>query len=604
MTDSGRATAHSSPDGTAPIPRRPLSTLFAEALVPRWRLVAVFALCQLAATFTALAQPALNARIVDHGIMAGDTGQIYRVGGYMLIVAVVNLAVSLAAVYLSAHISASMARDLRISVRDRVALLSDAEASRFGIPSLLTRATGDVVNVQVLLFAVLAIAVTAPFMLVGATVLSLIQGWRLSPVIVVAGTILSVGIGVFIRQLIPSATLIQKRIDNLNRIVREQLSGQRVIRAFSQERTELRRYDEANTDLFTVALHMGRWQTALLPTVTVVAGLASVTVSGLGAIFVDRGWMKIGQLMATSGYLMQILIAVSMLSVVAGVIPRASASAARIIEIRDTQPSIDPDGGQLDADGLAALGVTDRAPLIEFDGVGFRYAGAEAPALDAISLSFRPQSTTGIIGGTASGKSTLLSLLPRLIDPTSGAVRWNGADAADVAPAVLRSRIAYISSGTSLITGTIADNLRIGRADATDDELWQALDLASAGFVRERDGGLDAKVNPGGRNFSGGQRQRLALARALLRRPDVFVLDEPFSALDTDTEQAIIGAIRSACPTSSIIIGTQRVSSIRHADQIAVIDAGRIVAVGTHRSLLADSTVYRELADAQAVAGV
>jgi ATP-binding cassette subfamily B protein len=286
------------------------------------------------------------------------------------------------------------------------------------------------------------------------------------------------------------------------------------------------------------------------------------------------------------------------------VIPRASASAARIIEIRDTQPSIDPDGGQLDADGLAALGVTDRAPLIEFDGVGFRYAGAEAPALDAISLSFRPQSTTGIIGGTASGKSTLLSLLPRLIDPTSGAVRWNGADAADVAPAVLRSRIAYISSGTSLITGTIADNLRIGRADATDDELWQALDLASAGFVRERDGGLDAKVNPGGRNFSGGQRQRLALARALLRRPDVFVLDEPFSALDTDTEQAIIGAIRSACPTSSIIIGTQRVSSIRHADQIAVIDAGRIVAVGTHRSLLADSTVYRELADAQAVAGV
>jgi len=581
-----------------------LSVLFTEALAPRWRLVALFALCQLAATFTALAQPALNARIIDDGIMAGDTGTIYRVGGYMLIVALVNLVVSLAATYLSAHISASMARELRISVRDRVALLSDAQASRFGVPSLLTRATGDVSNVQVLLFAVLAVAVTAPFILVGATVLSLVQGWRLSPVIIVAGIILSAGIGLFIRQLIPAATLLQKRIDALNRVIREQLSGQRVIRAFSRERTELARYEEANTDLFTVALRMGRWQTALLPTVTLVSGLATVAVSALGAIFIDHGWMRIGQLTATSGYLMQILVAVSTLSVVAGVIPRASASAARIIEIRDCEPSIDGAGPGGQSAGLTAGGVTDRAPLIDLDRVGFRYAGAESPALDSISLTLRPQSTTGIIGGTASGKSTLLALLPRLIDPTAGSIRWNGADATDFAPTEVRSRISYISAGTSLITGTIATNLRIGRTDATDDELWQALDLASAGFVRERDGGLDAQVTPAGRNFSGGQRQRLALARALLRRPDVFVLDEPFSALDTDTEQAIVRAIRTACPTSTIVIGTQRVSSIRNADQIAVIEAGRIVAVGTHRSLLADSTVYRELADAQAVAGV
>ena len=604
MTHSGRTTAHSSPTNSPAAPRRPLSVLFAEALRPRWRLVALFTLCQLAATFTALAQPALNARIIDDGIMSGDTGTIYRVGGYMLIVAVLNLAVSLAAIYLSAHISAAMARDLRISVRDRVALLSDAETSRFGVPSLLTRATGDVSNVQVLLFAVLAVAVTAPFMLVGATVLSLIQGWRLSPVIIAAGIILSVGVGVFVRHLIPAATLMQKRIDALNRVIREQLSGQRVIRAYSRERTELRRYDDANTDLFTVALRMGRWQTALLPTITVISGLATVAVSGLGAVFIDHDWMKIGQLTATSGYLMQILVAVSMLSVVAGVIPRASASAARIIEVRDTDPSIDKAGARRDSHSLAALGVTDRAPLIELDRVSFRYEGAESPAVDSVSLSLRPQFTTGIIGGTASGKSTLLALLPRLIDPTGGAIRWNGADATEFAPEAVRSRISYISASTSLITGTVAGNLRIGKVDATDDELWQALDLASAGFVREREGGLDAQVSPGGRNFSGGQRQRLALARALLRGPDVFVLDEPFSALDTDTEQAILRAIRAACPTSSVVIATQRVSSIRGADQIAVIDAGRIVATGTHRSLLAGSTVYRELADAQAVAGV
>ncbi|MCS3880241.1 ATP-binding cassette domain-containing protein [Gordonia amarae] len=604
MTPTGSTTPHTPSGTTDAAPRRPLTVLFTEALAPRRRLVALFALCQLAATFTALAQPALNARIIDDGIMAGDTGTIYRVGGYMLIVAVVNLAVSLAATYLSAHIASEMARDLRISVRDRVALLSDAQASRFGVPSLLTRATGDVSNVQVLLFATLAIAITAPFMLVGAAILSLIQGWRLAPVIVVAGIILSVGMGLFVRQLIPAATLMQKRIDTLNRVIREQLSGQRVIRAFSRERTELRRYDDANTDLFTVALWMGRWQTALLPTVTVVAGLASVAVSGFGAVFIDHGWMKIGQLTATSGYLMQILVAVSMLSVVAGVASRASASAARIIEVRDTEASIDGATSRRDDGSLAALGVTDRAPLVELDGVSFRYAGAESPALDSVSLAFRPQSTTGIIGGTASGKSTLLALVPRLIDPTSGAVRWNGADTADFAPAAVRSRISYISAGTSLITGTIATNLRIGKADADDDELWQALDLAAANFVRERDGGLDAEVTQGGRNFSGGQRQRLALARALLRRPDIFVLDEPFSALDTDTEQAVVSAIRAACPTSSIVIGTQRVSSIRRADQIAVIDAGRIVAVGTHQSLLAGSTVYRELADAQAVAGV
>ncbi|MBD0862247.1 ABC transporter ATP-binding protein [Gordonia sp. zg691] len=552
-----------------------------------------FLVFQLASVFTTLAQPALNAAIIDDGILRGDITTIKRVGVIMVVVAVVNLVVALGATYLASHMSAVAARDLRARVNQRVSSFTDPQVAQLGLSSLLTRSTGDVGQIQGFLFISLTVVVTAPLMLFGALVLSLAQGWRMAPVIVVAGAVLVLLVTVLVRRLVPWAASVQRRLDSVNRVLREQLRGIAIIRTFRREDRERARFALENDELTLVALRLGRVQVMMLPVVTIVSNLAVVAVTALGAVFVDRGEMQIGQITATVGYLGQILLAVSLLTVIAGIIPRAVTSAGRITEVLDTEV-LEP--------GDPGFGAPSQPPGLVFDAVSVSYPGAEAPTIDDVCLVCAPGTVTGIIGGTGSGKSTLLSLVLRFADPTSGVLRWNGDDMTGLAPAWVRARSAFVGQGASLITGTVADNLRLGRPDATDDELWAALEVAAAAeFISSRPGGLDAKVTQEGRNFSGGQRQRLALARAVLRRPQLYVLDDPFSALDVDTEQRIIGQLRSTHPDATVLIAAQRVSSVSHSDVIVVVDGGRVVAVGTDESLRADSDIYQEIAYAQAV---
>lgn len=569
-----------------------LALLFDALRTTRWA-CAGFVVFQLASVFTTLAQPALNAAIIDDGILRGDVATIKRVGVLMVVVAVVNLVVSIGATFLASHISASAARDLRTRVHGRISAFSDPQVHSIGLSSLLTRSTGDVGQIQGFLFISLTVVVTAPLMLFGALVLSLAQGWRMAPVLVVAGAVLVVLVAVLVRRLVPWAAQLQRRLDVVNRVLREQLRGIAIIRTFRREDRERARFAVENDELTHVALRLGRLQVLMLPLVTVVSNLAVVAVTALGAIFVDRGEMQIGQITATVGYLAQILLAVSLLTMIAGVIPRAVTSAGRITEVLDTDP-LDP--------GDPGDGRAPSPPAIVFDAVSVAYPGAESPTVDQVSLFCAPGTVTGVLGGTGSGKSTLLSLSLRFADPTSGVLRWDAADVTSLAPAWVRARSAFVGQGAELITGTVADNLRIARPTATDDELWDALEVAAAAdFVSARPGALDATVAQEGRNFSGGQRQRLALARAVLRRPALYVLDDPFSALDVDTEAQIIGRLRRTDPDATVLIAAQRVSSVQHADVIAVLDAGRIVGLGTDSELRSRSDIYREIAYAQAV---
>ncbi|QIK48948.1 ABC transporter ATP-binding protein [Gordonia hongkongensis] len=569
-----------------------LALLFDALRTTRWA-CAGFVVFQLASVFTTLAQPALNAAIIDDGILRGDVATIKRVGVLMVVVAVVNLVVSIGATFLASHISATAARDLRTRVHGRISAFSDPQVHSIGLSSLLTRSTGDVGQIQGFLFISLTVVVTAPLMLFGALVLSLAQGWRMAPVLVVAGAVLVVLVAVLVRRLVPWAAQLQRRLDVVNRVLREQLRGIAIIRTFRREDRERARFAVENDELTHVALRLGRLQVLMLPLVTVVSNLAVVAVTALGAVFVDRGEMQIGQITATVGYLAQILLAVSLLTMIAGVIPRAVTSAGRITEVLDTDP-LDP--------GDPGDGRAPSPPAIVFDAVSVAYPGAESPTVDQVSLFCAPGTVTGVLGGTGSGKSTLLSLPLRFADPTSGVLRWDAADVTDLAPAWVRARCAFVGQGAELITGTVADNLRIARPTATDDELWDALEVAAAAdFVSARPGALDATVAQEGRNFSGGQRQRLALARAVLRRPALYVLDDPFSALDVDTEAQIIGRLRRTDPDATVLIAAQRVSSVQHADLIAVLDAGRIVGLGTDSELRSRSDIYREIAYAQSV---
>ncbi|WP_247601384.1 ABC transporter ATP-binding protein [Gordonia paraffinivorans] len=574
---------------------RALWRLVRFALADSAGLVAVLVLLQVASVLTALLQPALNAAIIDDGILSGDVRTIKSLGWVMLAVASANLFLSIGATYTASHISAKAARDLRRRVVRRIGRMRDLQVADVGLSSLLTRATGDVGQIQSFVFIVLTVVAIAPLTLLGALALSLSQAWQLAPVILVAGLLLAVLVGSIVRKLIPWATSLQKKLDSVNRVLREQLRGIVVIRTFRREDHEMSRFAVHNDELTRTALHVGRIQVLMLPVVTIVANLATVAVSALGALLVDRGQMQIGQIAASVGYLSQLLLAISLLTVVAGVLPRAVTSASRITEVLDTDV-IEP--------GDPRPQEQRPAPALHFDAVSVGLPGAEGLALEGVSLTCAPGKVTGVLGGTGSGKSTLLSLPLRFVDPVDGVVRWDDLDVTALAPAWLRARSAFVGQGASLVTGTIAENLRIGRPDATDEELWAALEVAEARvFVEERADGLAARVAQEGRNFSGGQRQRLALARAVLRRPVLYVLDDPFSALDVETEQKVITNLRRAAPEATIVIAAQRVSSVRHADVIAVLEAGRLVALGTDQTLRAENEIYREIAYAQAVTG-
>jgi ATP-binding cassette, subfamily B, multidrug efflux pump len=556
----------------------------------RW-LTAVVAL-QLVGTIASLYLPSLNADIIDNGVAKGDTDYIMRTGGWMLAVSLVQIACSITAVYFGARTAMSVGRDLRGTIFGRVGEFSSREMAHFGAPSLITRSTNDVQQVQMLVVMTCTMMVMAPIMCVGGVIMALREDIGLSWVIAVSVPVLVTVLGLIIRRMVPQFRQMQTRIDTVNRVLREQLAGIRVVRAFVREPVEVERFDDASTALSQTAVRAGRLMALLFPTVLLVANLSSIAVLWFGASRVGSGQMQIGALTAFLAYLVQILMSVTMATMMLMMVPRAAVSAERIQEVLGTESSVRPPVEPVHA-------VAQRGD-VEFRDVTFRYPGATDPVLRGITLHARAGQTTAIIGSTGSGKSTLVSLIPRMFDVTSGSVRVDGVDVRQLDPDLLWGRIGLVPQKAYLFSGTVASNLRYGDPAATDDELWHALEVAQArDFVAAMPGGLSAEIAQGGSTVSGGQRQRLAIARALVRRPEIYVFDEAFSALDLRTDARLRAALRPETREAAVIIVAQRVSTIVDADQIAVLDNGAIVGLGTHDELLRDCPAYIEIVESQ-----
>jgi ATP-binding cassette subfamily B protein len=545
-------------------------------------------LLQLVQTAATLLLPALNADIIDNGVVRGDTGRILETGGVMLAVALLQVACAAGAVFLGARTAMAVGRDLRASVFDRVQTFSAREVGRFGAPSLITRTTNDVQQVQTVLLMTFTLMVAAPIMGIGGIVMALGQDVPLSFLLLAVVPVLGLVIVLIARRLGPLFRSMQERLDTVNRVLREQISGVRVIRAFVKDAYERDRFGRANTDLTAASLGTGRLMVLMFPLVMTVVNIAAVAVLWFGAHRIDAGEMGIGALTAFLSYLMQILMAVMMATFMFMAVPRAEVCAERIQEVLATESSVVPP-----ADPVMPV---DSGMGLELRGADFRYPGAEAMVLRGVDLVARPGETTAVIGSTGSGKSTLLGLVPRLFDATGGAVLVGGADVRELDPALLARTVGLVPQKPYLFSGTIASNLRYGRPDATDEELWQALEVAQAAdFVRELEGGLDAPVTQGGSSVSGGQRQRLAIARTVVRRPGIYLFDDSFSALDYATDAALRAALARETANAAVLIVAQRVSTIRDADRIVVLDEGRVVGTGTHRELMADNATYREI---------
>jgi len=547
---------------------------------------------QLAGTIASLYLPSLNADIIDKGVAKGDTGYILATGGWMLAVTLVQVACSIAAVYFGARAAMAFGRDLRSEIFHRVGTFSARELNHFGAPSLITRNTNDVQQVQMLVVLTCTMMVAAPIMCVGGIIMALRQDVGLSWLMVVSIPVLVLAIGLIVTRMVPQFRAMQARIDTVNRVLREQLSGIRVVRAFVREDDEVRRFGEANAALTGTALRAGRLMVLIFPTVMLVLNASSVAVLWFGAGRVNSGEMQIGALTAFLMYLMQILGAVMMATFMAIMIPRAAVCADRIGEVLDTRSSVTPPAQPVRE-------VKARGQL-EFRDVEFRYPGAAAPVLRAISFRAEAGRTTAIIGSTGSGKTTLVSLVPRLFDATGGAVLVDGVDVRELDPEILWTRIGLVPQKAYLFTGTVASNLRYGNPEATEAELWEALETAQArDFVEAMPGGLEAAVAQGGSNLSGGQRQRLSIARALVRRPEIFLFDDSFSALDLATDARLRAALRPQTKHAAVVIVGQRVSTIAQADQIIVLEDGAIVGLGTHEELLEGCPTYREIVESQ-----
>lgn len=569
-----------------------LLKLLREGLVPYRRWVAAVVALQFIGTMASLFLPSLNADIIDQGVARGDTQFIVRTGLVMLAVALVQIACSVLAVYSGARTALSLGRDLRGRLFGHVGSFSAQEMNRFGAPSLITRTTNDVQQVQMLVLMSATMMVTAPIMMVGGIAMAIREDIGLSRLLVVSLPVLVIVIGFIVSRMVPGFRLMQVRIDAVNRILREQITGIRVVRAFVREPQETRRFAGANDELTEVAVRTGRWMAALFPAVMLVVNLSSVAVLWVGAQRVDSGAMQVGSLIAFLAYLMLILMAVMMSTFMLVMIPRASVCADRIGEVLDTATSVLPPAWP-----VAPAGVRGEITL---ESVSFAYPGAEDPVLRGVTLHARPGTTTAVVGSTGAGKSTLVGLVPRLYDATAGSVRLDGVDVRDLDPEVLWAAVGLVPQRAFLFSGTIASNLRHGRADASDEELWAALDLAQArSFVAAMPQGLGAPVAQGGTNLSGGQRQRLAIARALLKRPQVYVFDDAFSALDVATDARLRRAIRPVVADATVIVVAQRVSTIVQADRIVVLEDGEIVGAGTHDELLAGCTTYQEIVRSQ-----
>ncbi|MFD2421165.1 ABC transporter ATP-binding protein [Amycolatopsis pigmentata] len=557
----------------------------------RAELTAVLVL-QFIGTIASLYLPSLNADIIDFGVARGNTGYILSTGGWMLSVTLLQIVCSVGAVYFGARAAMGFGRDVRSAIFHRVGTFSAREVASFGAPSLITRTTNDVQQVQQLVVLFCTLFVAAPIMCGGGIVMALREDVGLSWLLLVCVPALVLAVGLIVIRMVPQFRRMQERIDHVNRVLREQLSGIRVVRAFVREPYETRRFADANTTLTGTALRVGRLQALIFPTVMLILNVSSVAVLWFGAHRVDAGEMQIGALTAFLAYLLQILMAVMMATFIATMIPRAAVCAERIQEVLRTESSVGPPEAP----------VTELKPHaeLEFRGVEFRYPGAADPVLRGISFRAEAGKTTAIIGSTGSGKSTLLSLVPRLIDVTGGAVLVGGTDVRELAPETLWSRIGLVPQQPYLFTGTVASNLRYGNPDATDEELWEALEVAQArDFVAEMAGGLEASIAQGGTNVSGGQRQRLAIARALVRKPDIYLFDDSFSALDLATDARLRAALRPRTRRAAILVVAQRVSTILDADQIVVLDNGAIAGIGTHHQLLDTCPTYVEIVESQ-----
>ena len=553
----------------------------------RPQVVAVL-LLQLAQTIATLYLPSLNADIIDKGVAVGDTGYIMRIGALMLGVSLLQVACSIAAVYFGARVAMAFGRDLREGLFTRVQDFSAQEMGQFGAPSLITRTTNDVQQVQMVALLSFTIMLMAPIMLVGGVVLALQEDVALSGLLLVVVPVLGIVVGLIVSRMVPYFRVMQKRIDAINRVMREQITGLRVIRAFVRERREAARFAEANDALFDTSLRVGRLMSLMFPTVMLIMNVTSVGVLWFGAGRIEAGDMQIGALTAFLSYIMYILMAVMMSTMMFVMVPRAVVSSERIAAVLDTESSVVP----------AAEPVRLERPQgrLELRGVEFRYPGAERAVLHGVDLVAEPGQTTAVIGSTGSGKTTLVNLVPRLFDATAGTVSVDGVDVRDLAPDDLWSLVGLVPQRPYLFSGTVASNLRYGNPDATDEDLWHALEVAQArSFVAEMPGGLDAPIAQGGTNVSGGQRQRLAIARALVRRPAIYLFDDSFSALDFATDAALRAALVPETRRSAVVVVAQRVATIRDADRIVVLDEGAVVGTGTHAELMASCTTYQEI---------
>ena len=557
-------------------------------------LAAVVAL-QFVGTMAALYLPTLNADIIDNGVVTGDTAYIVRHGGLMLVVSLVQILCSIVAVWFSSRNAMGFGRDLRASIFQRVGTFSAREVQQFGAPSLITRETNDVQQVQMLVLMGGTLLVAAPIMMVGGIIMAAREDIGLSWLVLAVVPVLGISIGLLVRQMVPSFRLMQERIDEVNRLLREQITGVRVVRAFVRERHETERFRDANEQLTAVAIRAGRWQAAMFPTVMVVANVATVGVLWFGGHRVESGHMEVGALTAYISYLMQIVMSVMMAMFMLMMVPRATVCADRITEVLDTESSVVPP-----TDPVTDL--PDRLTL-ELDAVTFAYPGADQPVLRDVALTASPGETVAIVGSTGAGKSTLVNLVPRLFDATGGAVRIGGVDVRDLALDTLWSRLGLVPQKAFLFRGSVADNLRYGKPDATDEEMWAALEIAQArDFVEAMPDGLQAEVAQGGSSLSGGQRQRMAIARAVIRRPDIYLFDDSFSALDLTTDARLRAALRPVTRDATVVIVAQRVATIRHADRIVVMEDGAVVGTGTHDELLETCSTYREIVGSQLAA--
>jgi len=562
---------------------------------PYRRLVAAVMVLQTISTLASLYLPTVNAAIIDDGVAKGDTGLIGRLGLVMLAVTALQAACTIGAVYFGSRTGMGFGRDVRAAMFGHVTTFSDSETARFGAPSLLTRTTNDVQQIQVLVQMTATVLVTAPIMCVGGIIMAIHQDAGLSWLLLISVPVLAGANYLIVSRMLPIFRSMQQRIDTINRVLREQLSGIRVVRAFAREPFEQQRFATANHAVSDAALAAGRWQALMLPVTTLTINISSVALIWFGGQRIDAGRMQVGSLIAFLSYFMQILMAVLMATLILVILPRASVCAERITEVLDTRTAItNPSSPQQPSGGIRGA--------IALDNVSFSYPGAERPVLQKVSFSASPGTTTAIVGGTGSGKSTLVSLICRLHDVNSGSIRVDDVDVRDYDTEYLWSSVGLVPQRGYLFSGTVADNLRYGKADATEDEMWAALRVAAADdFIAATPDGLGTRVAQAGINFSGGQRQRLAIARAVIRTPAVYLFDDSFSALDTETDARVRAALRESSASSTVIIVAQRISTVMAADQIIVLDAGRVVGVGRHDELLERCAAYAEFADSQSM---